>query len=220
MKNFINSYKAIVAGLVLMILFYIIGFAVHGNTGIFFHIDDVIENNATSLHIPFVIKIMNLITNLGAGTNLLIIYWISLIAFIFFKQWKSVLGLMLGFWTIHFATGYYKDFFHRVRPEHWLTGAGGWSYPSGHTTESTIVLLFIAYALYLKLKPGLVRNLSVGVSLGLALLIGLSRIYLSVHWFSDVYGGIMFSLAFFLMFMGITSLFGKKEKTVELEKVL
>ncbi|QOR85539.1 phosphatase PAP2 family protein [Geobacillus stearothermophilus] len=75
----------------------------------------------------------------------------------------------------------------RERPPH--AGIGGFSFPSGHAMVGTIYLLLLAYFLaQTRAKRG-ERAAIYGVFAALALLTGLSRLSLQVHYPSDVLGG-------------------------------
>jgi undecaprenyl-diphosphatase len=69
------------------------------------------------------------------------------------------------------------------------------SFPSGHATSSMIFYVTLALAL---LPAGRWRRIGVGCAILLALLIGLSRVMLGVHWPSDVIGGWSFGLLWVL----------------------
>lgn len=79
--------------------------------------------------------------------------------------------------------------FGRARPPAGLhlVPVGGYAFPSGHTTTATIGYGLVAL-LALRLLPARPR-LVLGAALGLAAGVGLSRIYLGVHWPTDVVGG-------------------------------
>src|SRR5690606_17887560 len=64
-----------------------------------------------------------------------------------------------------------------------------WSFPSGHATSSAVVYLTLG-ALLTRVQPRRrIKAYVLGVALALTLLVGLSRVYLGVHWPSDVLAG-------------------------------
>ena len=84
-----------------------------------------------------------------------------------------------------------KELFARPRPyfEHPLVLETSYSFPSGHATMSLIFYGMLAYFCVLALRTWRARTAVIfGASL-LVLLIGFSRIYLGVHYFSDVVAG-------------------------------
>ncbi|MFJ9542229.1 phosphatase PAP2 family protein [Streptomyces sp. NPDC101225] len=82
---------------------------------------------------------------------------------------------------------------HRPRPAgtDWATHASGWSFPSGHTTTAAMTAGLLVLAVSLRAPRGahLLR-----VTIGCwAVAVGLSRVYLGVHWLTDVLGGWLFA---------------------------
>ncbi|MGW3814437.1 phosphatase PAP2 family protein [Streptomyces sp. NPDC005046] len=80
----------------------------------------------------------------------------------------------------------------------WATHASGWSFPSGHTTTSAVTGGLLVLAVLAR-APRCGRTL-VLLSAGWAVLVGLSRVYLGVHWFSDVLGGWLFAICWLSLF--------------------
>jgi membrane-associated phospholipid phosphatase len=82
-----------------------------------------------------------------------------------------------------------KDSVDRPRPPDPVVSSSGSSFPSGHAAHS-VFYLWLAVTIVLRLRPGMARGAAV-VTAGLVLtaLIGLSRVYLSVHYLSDVSAG-------------------------------
>lgn len=86
-----------------------------------------------------------------------------------------------------------KLVFRRIRPEGALAyPALGYSFPSGHSTGSMAIAVTLAYVL---VRERLLPAWSVAAAVVFGLLVGLSRIYLDVHWATDVLAGWMAGLA-------------------------
>lgn len=87
----------------------------------------------------------------------------------------------------------------RARPPSadWAGAAGGPSFPSGHTSCATLVALAAAWVIASRLRPGRARVL---VWVGAAVWaggVGASRVWLGVHWPTDVLGGWLFGATWF-----------------------
>ncbi len=107
---------------------------------------------------------------------------------------------MLVFPTLAGATSsILKELFARPRPAltpH-LDIVSNLSFPSGHATNA--VAIFVLAALVI---PAHNRLLAMSAAIGMASVIGLSRISLGVHWPSDVVGGWMWGFGWVLMALG------------------
>lgn len=82
----------------------------------------------------------------------------------------------------------------RPRPprQEWLTHASNWSFPSGHSTTSALVAGLVVMATVVRAPRGRTAFCLVAVCWGA--LVGLTRVYLGVHWFTDVIGGWLFAV--------------------------
>lgn len=104
--------------------------------------------------------------------------------------------LLLGGWIAALAGAGLLDLalkrvFHRTRPT-WdvpLVAVQGWSFPSGHAIGSLVAYGMLAYVLVREAHRRRQRLGVIACATLLILLIGLSRMYLGVHYFSDVMGG-------------------------------
>jgi membrane-associated phospholipid phosphatase len=82
-----------------------------------------------------------------------------------------------------------KDLVMRARPPDPLVPAPGYSFPSGHTLNSTATYGLIAVIAWRSRLSLAVRRTAAGVGVVLPFLIGLSRIALGAHWPTDVIAG-------------------------------
>ncbi len=71
----------------------------------------------------------------------------------------------------------------------WISHPSGYAFPSGHTTSSALVAAGLGAALYLRARSPAGRVAAIVVPGGWAAAVGISRIYLGVHWPTDVLAG-------------------------------
>jgi membrane-associated phospholipid phosphatase len=85
----------------------------------------------------------------------------------------------------------------RVRPPvaDWAGPAAGPSFPSGHATAATLFAVCCAWALMARVPAGWPRRATCAAAALYAVVLGWSRIWLGVHWPTDVLGGFLFSVA-------------------------
>lgn len=84
-----------------------------------------------------------------------------------------------------------------VRPQvgDWAGTAGGPSFPSGHTTAATIFAASVVWALAHRMGNTGQRVILAAAAAAYAVVVGLTRVWLGVHWPSDVVGGWLFGIA-------------------------
>ena len=79
-----------------------------------------------------------------------------------------------------------------------LEKAGGleWSFPSGHMTRSLVIYGLLAFVVIRLANRRWLRRLAFPVALGAIVLEAFDRLYLEVHWESDVIGGLLLGATF------------------------
>jgi undecaprenyl-diphosphatase len=100
-----------------------------------------------------------------------------------------------------------KAFFSRPRPDLALrlTEVGSTSFPSGHATESAVIYLTLAVLLSRMVAARALKLYFVAVALAFSFLVGLSRVYLGVHYPSDVLAGWTVGLAWAVLCWWVAS---------------
>ena len=131
------------------------------------------------------------ITSLGGGAVLSLMTAL-VVGYLLIERWyASALLVLVSVGGGTLLTAGLKGFFERDRPNivpH-LTDALSKSYPSGHSMMSSVVYLTLAVLLARAMKRRRVKIYFVSAALFLSVLVGLSRVYLGVHYPTDVVAG-------------------------------
>lgn len=143
------------------------------------------------LESPLLTSIMKIFTYIGSGTFIAILSIIVL--FFLFKRTGQRSELYLFIATIlgsNILFSVLKMFFHRARPDlHRLIEISGYSFPSGHATMAMTVYGILSFLLWRHITTKIGRTILIISSSIMILMIGVSRIYLGVHYPSDVIAG-------------------------------
>lgn len=132
----------------------------------------------------------------------LICLTMAIAALLWFRKSKKESVLLVSAMTIGAALLFIiKLIVQRVRPENAMIEASGYSFPSGHTTSAVLLFGIVIYIAY---KEKVKRFwLILSGSIAMVLLIAFSRIYLRVHWLTDVIAGIFLGIGLVLVSISI-----------------
>ncbi len=170
-----------------------------------------------SFRTPELNVILQFITNIGDLYAYLAVGFLSSLAFYLkFKNLRLVIQMIFVLVIAGLSNLALKQLINRPRPEvEHLVSVATLSYPSGHAMSAMsfygfLIYLFYGFKINKWLKSGIILLLSV-----LIFTIGISRIYLGVHFPSDIAGGFIAGViwvAFCILLFNIIDLFRRKEE--------
>ena len=156
--------------------------------------------------------IAKFMTNFGGA-----IFVISLTTILFFviKDKKIGISIITNLGIVTILNQIIKFIMQRPRPtEFRIIEETGYSFPSGHSMVSLAFYGYLIYLIYKYVKNRYLKIFSIcGMSL-LIVMIGISRIYLGVHYTSDVIGGFLISISYLIVFIKFSNKYILKEAVV------
>ena len=169
-------------------------------------VDQWVLNRVLYFRAPVVTSIMMIFTQLGGWAVITAGSLATAIYLLFKKRIDYLLAYVAAILGGNVLFLILKMVIHRVRPisETSLIRAEGWSFPSGHSVMSVIFYGMITYFIVRGIRTWRLRVFIVMTAMFLIFLIGFSRIYLQVHYLSDVIAGYVGGL--FWLTMCITGL--------------
>ena len=164
-------------------------------------IDETIYNVIIQLFSVPTTLIMTFISHLGSATAVILL---SIIFLILLKDKKLAASISINLVLVYLINVIIKEIVARPRPEILrLVHETSYSFPSGHAMVSAGFYGYLIYIAYKKLSKKSLRNTVIALLSILILLIGISRIYLGVHYASDVLAGFVLSIAYLGLFTHI-----------------
>ena len=144
-----------------------------------------------------IINLFEVLTYLG---DELVYFGIIILCFFIIKKKKYSLIISINLAFTYVLNRILKLSFRRQRP---LVPVGkpegGYSFPSSHTMCACSFYLFLAYLICEKIKKKSLKVLTYITAGLIILIVGVSRIYLCVHYFSDVVAGLILGVLIFLL---------------------
>lgn len=159
-------------------LFVLLGLLVHGHHAtapdrIAFDVLDPIESKAAR-------RVVRVFTDVGSFPIVVLVAALGAVFAVRAERPGQAIALLLGTIALVFLYSLMKDIWDRPRPADRFYQPGGSSFPSGHSAQA---IVWIAAAAAVGRRPLIIA------ACVLAVAIGLSRLYLHVHYLTDVLGG-------------------------------
>ncbi len=149
------------------------------------------------------------LTALGSASILTVLVCAFLLFLFFQHKYIQMLHLFFAALGSALLTSVMKFFFERPRPDFLirLVNVEGYSYPSGHSLSGAAVYFTLAILLCQESRSFIVRLVIWSFASLLILFISLSRLYLGVHYISDVMAGVLLGIAWAALLGGAVSFF-------------
>ena len=185
-----------IMSIICIILFLVIGlYLIKINNNI---IDKNVYNVVISFKSNIMTKIFKIITSF-AGIEFMII---AIIIVLLLKKLKHIRYLIiLNLINDVALNNILKFIFKRERPiDLMLIEESGYSFPSGHTMVATAFYGFIIYLIHKSNYSKKIKIILTSILTILIILIGISRIYLGVHYATDVIAGYLIAISYLIIF--------------------
>jgi undecaprenyl-diphosphatase len=152
------------------------------------------------------------VTALGSMTLVVLFSAFALLVLVVLRDRAGALQLLAASMGAGLLTVVTKDSIERARPtevQH-LIVASGFSYPSGHSVSTAALYLTIAIIACGYVQHSGARSAIFIAVCAVPIIVGASRVYLGVHYATDVVSGLSLGAAWALMLAGLFTLFGHR----------
>jgi len=185
------AFACAIVAIVSLLLFLWLAREVSENRAVVF--DEIVRRAIHGSTTPRLTDFIFFMTRLGAGIFLAAATFVAAIVFILLKQNRAAVILLLtmaGEFLLEFSL---KILFQLVRPEPFFEypPLKTFSFPSGHALGSFCLFMTLAWLVSSRLAHRRSKIVVWIFASALVLLVGLSRVYLGVHFPSDVLGGFL-----------------------------
>ena len=202
-KVIVNNYKLIIC-FICLILFIAIAEDVFNHE---IMKGDIVGYNFVAKYLihDSLTPVVKLITWFGSATC---IVPLTVILFILIKNRKTGLVIGINLVIVTLLNQLLKFILQRPRPTDFrIIDESGYSFPSGHSMVSMAFYGFLIYLIYKNVKNKYLKVVLISLLSLLIVMIGISRIYLGVHYTSDVLAGFLLSISYIILYIKFVNKF-------------
>lgn len=207
-KTKFSGFRFTILGLALLYVLILFASAIEGfiNTEIIVSADVRVNTLLYVFRNALAVKTFIWITLLGESPTIVVFaFLVSVFLWLSQKKWQLV-----AFWLVIIGSETFtiiaKYIFHRARPVNAVFLESTNAFPSGHATIAVAFYGFLAYLLLKNTKHKFFRFIIVIVDIMVIGAIGFSRLYLGVHYVSDVWAGYLVGLIWLIIAIGLNEM--------------
>ena len=174
----------------------------------------------------FVYSVMKLVSAVGSSEVILALTLIIAAFFLYKRYWHHLvlfLTVSVGGVAVNLLL---KFLFRRERPGEakeievfdFSLQIPSYSFPSGHTMRSTILICFIMFLIYIYIRSQAVQFSLYAISIVLMLAVGISRVVLDAHFVSDVLGALTISVVWFCAVLYVFEAYMDKKESEQIRQ--
>lgn len=181
------------------------------------YLDKVVLSHIQALYSPISHRVFLFVTHLGDPLPAILLFVSLLLAFWILKRKRKALFFLLGFLGGELFIGLLKYGFGRERPSppQFFFEAHTPSFPSGHTFTAFLIPGLALYFFYRSSAHLALKKFASLLCALYVILMGCSRMYLGVHWFSDILGATLACLIWISVVATAYEYRGKKRPASE-----
>jgi undecaprenyl-diphosphatase len=179
------------------------------------HIDHRVESFVLEHRTDALTTLARVVTQLGGGFVVTPVVVVTALVLLLHKRWPEAFVITAS--TAGAAVLVYiaKQVVGRARPpeSQQLVNAHGLAFPSGHSAQSVACYGALAWIVWQSTTNRRIRVAACVGAVVIALAVGWSRIYLGVHWASDVVSGWLLGLGWLAVVIGLSSLIPRRDES-------
>ena len=184
----------------LVCLFFFIILLIFIKIGLTLPLDQGINSAARLIHSPYINYFLVALVNLTSINNSIYLVIIITALLLLNRRYHQTIFLLISVSSAFFMEFIIKILVQRPRPDTALINLSDFSFPSGHSTISILLFVFLIYAFKDDIKNKTLKYIFIIFCIFSFLIVGFSRIYINVHWFTDVLAGFTLGLFCFTLF--------------------
>ncbi|UPG95531.1 phosphatase PAP2 family protein [Luteibacter aegosomatissinici] len=201
-RSFLRPMTATAVFVAMLVIATVIAVEVREQAGLTVFDASLASDLRANLPVP-VLRAIAWLTQLGNSTVLAIVSVIVAVALALRRHGRLAMTWLFTLAGTVLINTALKGWFQRERPlhDHGFVVERSYSFPSGHASGSMVFYGMLAYVLLVVCPPRLHRPIVVA-AVAVITLVGISRILLQVHYFSDVMAGYATGLAWLTLCVG------------------
>lgn len=157
-------------------------------------------------------KIMLAITNIGEAKVIILLILLTAIVLWKLKKQRYIIPLCISCGGDFLTSAAGKLWFHRPRPLQAVYVEKLYSFPSSHSAITVVFFGFLTFIIWQNFNKAWLKYTALSIAILLCALIGFTRLYLGVHYLSDVVGGFLIGMLWLAIGMWIAKKINKKNR--------